>query len=123
MVVRNMGASTGSLLCSFRYFFIGVTTMTVLSTSCASVTPHENFMKGLKSAIGTSVDIEPMLSLCSRGRKDIESKTLPNGHIEDRQIMRRGHSECIYYCEVDPQTRVVVSVRVEGNNDNCSIPP
>ena len=91
--------------------------------ACSSITPHENFVVALNDDIGTSVEIEPMLSLCSRGRKNIESRTLQNGNVEDRQIMRRGKRECVYYCEVDPKTRLVVSTRFEGSQDDCVIPP
>ena len=90
--------------------------------ACSSVTPHENFVNGLHDAIGTSVDIEPKLSLCSRMR-NTESRALQNGNIEDRQIMHRGNRECVYYCEVDPKTRLVVNTRFEGSQDDCAMPP
>ncbi len=97
--------------------------LVITQSSCSAVTPHENFKDGLNSAIGTSVDIEPMLSLCSRGRKNIESNPVQDGYVEDRQIMHRGRRECVYYCVVDSRTRLVVRVHFEGSNDDCAIPP
>ena len=114
---------TGSWVVFLQCCCVGMTLVVMPLTGCTSVTPHENFVDGLNSAIGTSVDIEPMLSLCSRGVKNIESRTLQNGYVEDRQVMRRGHRECVYYCVVDPKTRLVVSARFEGSADDCTIPP
>ena len=118
-----MYTNTGSVIVFLRYCCLCMTAFVMPLTGCTSITPHENFVTALNRDIGTSVGIEPMLSLCSRGLKNIESRTLPNGNVEDRHIMRRGHSECVYYCVVDPKTRLVVSARFEGSGDNCIIPP
>lgn len=98
--------------------------MSFLLVGCSIASdPHENFRNILRSEIGTRIDLDPMLSMCSENQKyRVEKNQLQNGNIEYRHILRRG-GVCTYYCEVDPYTRRVVNVRYEGSREDCAIVP
>ena len=105
----------------------GVTSTFLLA--CTTITPHENFKAHLNAALGSTVDSDPMLSMCSLEREyPVESKSLPNGNVEAKllffnYIFFHRKVICTYFCEYDPVARKVVRVRFEGKEESCSMPP
>ena len=98
--------------------FINILIVTV-ALGCAGITPHENFMDSLKNAIGRSLDNKPSY-LWPHEEDLIDSKTLPNGNIENRYKYLR---TCKYIFEIDPKTRTIVAARFEGKESDCVINP
>lgn len=95
----------------------------LLLSACSMTSPHENFKVGLNKAVGTSVDIDPMLSPCALAQKNrVGQESLANGNVEYKYIAR-GKGICYYYCEVDPRTQTVVRIRFEGGGKDCVIYP
>ena len=43
--------------------------MSFFLAGCSTTDPHENFKAHLNKAVGVSVDIEPMLSMCAESQK------------------------------------------------------
>jgi len=107
----------------FREILIKLTsfiTIIILSIGCANISPHDNFKEAIASEIGTSIDNAPSYSW--RHEKDlISSRVLPNGNIENKYKYYK--EACVYFFEIDPQTRVIVKARFEGNKNDCVLIP
>lgn len=93
--------------------------ITLLLYGCAGITAHENFIDHLRNEIGKSIDGAPSYSW--RNEKGlIDSKILANGNIENKYKYR---GTCVYYFEIDPKTRKIVSFRFEGKETDCEVNP
>lgn len=91
-------------------------------SSCATEPSHESFFRALNSSIGRSVDSDPFGNYCSvRSLSMTGINTLPNGYEEHKHVRGpiRNVGACPYSCEVDPKTRTVVAVHIEGSAQNC----
>lgn len=86
--------------------------------SCSSVTPHENFRGHMSHNVGKSID-DPNTNWVIP-KYLIDSKTLPNGNIENGYRFR---GTCRYFFEFDPNTRRIVGWRFEGSEGDCIINP
>lgn len=96
-------------------FFI----ISVVLSSCATISPHENFKDALYGSVGQSLDNKPDY-LWPHERDLIDSKALPNGNIENRYQYLRS---CVYIFEIDPNTRTIVGAGFEGSEKDCVINP
>lgn len=75
-----------------------------ISAACGSITPYENSVMTMRSAIGRSSDDS---SNVGWGRPDrlIERETLRNGNIEEAY---RFSNSCRYFYEIDSAKRAIV---------------
>ncbi len=93
----------------------GVGCLLSLLAACSSITPHENFVMSMQSAIGKSTD----RIAWRRPDRLIGQKTLPNGNVEESYEFR---NSCLYYYEIDPRAQQIVGWRYEGTEHDCEIP-
>jgi hypothetical protein len=83
----------------------------------------------LSNAVNKSIDIDRYLSLCSvrsREKAQLQITRLADGNDEYRYsfpIRPDLYRRCTYYCEVNPITRRVVSVRIDDVDNSCEVAP
>ena len=102
--------------------------LTALTTAClaalfsgcmSSLTPHENFISLMNHNVGDSID-DPRVVGSAEPKYLLESKSLPNGNIENTY---QGRGSCRIFFEYNPQTRIIVAFRFEGTEQDCEIVP
>lgn len=89
--------------------------------SCAIEPSHESFVQMLDNSIGKSVDAGWLTTMCSTSYFLTDTEVLPNGNERHRHVRPpiRNVGECPFSCEVNPKSRLVVSIMVEGTAQNC----
>ena len=87
--------------------------------ACATAPSHDGFVRILHNNIGKSIDTE--LTYCFQAYHVLGISALPNGREEYKHLIppHRGVGSCPYSCEVDPRTRTVVAVRIDGLEKDC----
>jgi hypothetical protein len=112
--------------CFLRPLSIGL--ILALCSCFSNTSPRENFKNMLSSAVNQSIDVDRYSSFCSSLREKVQLKItrLADGNDEYRYsfpIRPDLYKRCTYYCEVNPITRRVVSVRIDDVDNNCEVPP
>lgn len=93
-----------------------------MTTACASYSPEavrKNFEQHHGSQVGKNAD-DPSSYVTRYPQLLINSRSLPNGHIEKEYRWIRS---CRYYYEIDPATNIIVGWRFEGSKQDCVTPP
>jgi len=81
--------------------------------------PHEKFVQQMRSKIGMYYD-DPPSHTGINTEHFISSNILLNGNMENGY---RHQGSCIYYFEINPDTRKIVGWRYTGTEFDCSIYP
>lgn len=103
------------IICKFSIIAL----LLITSTSCSSLTPHENFKSLMAHNVGSTID-DPNVIGSTLPKHLMESKTLPSGNIENKY---KGRRTCRKFFEFDPKTRVIVGWHFEGSEEDCVIVP
>lgn len=91
--------------------------MLFLTTSCTTLTPHENFKGHMTHAVGQRIGV----ALWSKAYyKPITTKRLQDGNMENEYEFR---GTCRYFFEFDPKTQIIVGWRFTGSEEDCVIGP
>ena len=90
----------------------------LLIVGCSTMTPHENFVRGVYAAVGHA--LERMQPGWARSSDLITTTNLENGHIAYTYKYIR---TCRYTFEVNPETRIIIAARWEGSEKDCVIAP
>ena len=83
---------------------------------------QDNFREIYSGKVGRSID-DPSLLVGNYPKKEVGSRTLPNGNIEMEFDMENPGGQCRIFYEVDPQSRIIVAWRFEGGDEACAVPP
>jgi hypothetical protein len=76
--------------------------------------------------VGTSIDVDRYQSFCSVRRVElVQKRQLANGNEEHKFHYPRANriGPCTYFCEVNPRTRTVVTVRIDKVEGDCQMLP
>ncbi len=86
-------------------------------TLSSCISPHENFKDHMQVNVGRSID-----NTRSWVRPDryLGNTVLENGNIENEYKYIR---TCRYFFEYDPETRIIVNWRFEGEESDCVVNP
>lgn len=91
---------------------VGCLSIMAAISSCAGVTPQENYARVIAAMVGTNIDRLKETPLSER--------YLGNGNVEYRYRYNQG---CIEIYEVDPQTRIIKNASYEGSAKWCNLAP
>lgn len=80
---------------------------------------HEYFEYVMTSKIGMNYDDPPSVTGIN-AEQLMSSNILSNGHLENGY---RFSDACVYYFEINPDTRKILSWRYMGSEEDCSITP
>lgn len=80
---------------------------------------HEYFEYVMTSKIGMLYDDPPSVTGINTEQL-MSSNILSNGHMENGY---RFSDACVYYFEIDPNTRKILSWRYMGSEEDCAITP
>lgn len=94
-------------------------TLISLLSCISSVTPHENFKSLMAHNVSSSID-SPNVVGSTLSKYLMESKSLPNGNIENKYS---GRGTCRTFFEFNPETRIIVGWHYEGTEQDCIIVP
>ncbi len=94
-------------------FLLGI----LASSSCESLSPHDNFKDHMSSTIGKKIS-DP--HTWAREDRHVSVKQLANGNVEHKYMFRRS---CWYFFEVEKGTDVIIGWRYEGDARDCAIAP
>jgi hypothetical protein len=103
---------------------IAICVLVVFLSSCSSlfeppVNPaHANFERIMKSKIGKKYDDPP--NFAGNPEQLVSSITQLNGNMVNGY---RLNPSCIYYFEINPDTRKIVGWRYTGSKQDCVIAP
>lgn len=78
---------------------------------------HERFEAQMRAKIGMFYD-DPASFTGINTKGFVSSNILLNGHMENGYKHR---GSCIYYFEIDPESRKIVGWRYEGTENDCSV--
>ena len=87
------------------------------SSSCKSLSPHENFKDHMSSAVGKKIS-DP--HTWARDDRQVSVRPLENGNVEHKYTFRRS---CWYFFEVEKSSGLIVGWRFEGSEKDCAIAP
>lgn len=79
--------------------------------------PHEKFEAQMRSKVGMFYD-DPASFTGINTEQFISSNALLNGNMENGYRYR---GSCVYYFEINPNTRKIVGWRYTGTERDCSI--
>jgi hypothetical protein len=100
-----------------RYLFaVGWLSIMVAVSSCAGVTPQENYAHAIRMSIGSKID--DFYNLVTK--RPLSERVLPNGSVEYKY---RYAGDCVETYEVDPQTRIIRNASYEGSAKWCNLAP
>lgn len=87
-------------------------------SSCAALSPHENFKGHMRGNVGKKIDGPSTLWV--KPDRYVGTRQLSNGNTEKEYKLR---GTCRYFFEFNPETRVIVGWRFEGSEKDCAIVP
>jgi hypothetical protein len=93
----------------------------LILAGCVTPQGHLAFRQVMERQIGKQTDEPDFYPVYYRLRQ-VESKTLPNGNVEDEYLTGR-RNECRLFFEATPGTRRVLRWRFEGDERYCVILP
>jgi len=93
----------------------------VLSSGCATISPEDNFKRGLDFYVGRDVTNEPSYSFVDPGDA-LEEKVLSNGNIERIYLREIPDGRCRYALELTKEDVVVGWHVVEDQGGCLSVP-
>ena len=87
--------------------------------SCSTVTPHENFKNIFNNDIGKRAD-DPSSIVARYPEWFAGSQVLPNGNTENKYQWK---DDCVYFYEIEKNSRIIVGWHFEGTESACEIVP
>ena len=95
---------------------IGGISILAAVSSCAGVTPQENYARAIRMSIGSKID--DFYNLVNK--RPLSERVLANGNMEYKYLYA---GDCVETYEVDPQTRIIKNASYEGSAKWCNLAP